>query len=301
MKDSFPGYYPLSEAEMNTFFEKSLIIFDVNALLDLFRIELSHASQVLDVLENDNIKNRLWIPFDTAWLYHQNMNKEIISQVNNINTVLKHLTSCKDIIDNAKSYPFLPNDKKESLKHVMTEIVTSCTEQKADLVNQLKECSIKNRLGELFHDKMGKEYDDAQLNSVYSEGQKRFQKLIPPGYIPNEMSDQRKKYHDLIVWKQILAYSKDKHKDVILVTGLIKEDWYYVVNEEEVVPRQELINEFMRESGKRYYSFSLSRFIKECVEKLHIDIPNDVALVADLREKVQYASVQEHLLQENQI
>ena len=39
MKDSFPGYYPLSNDQMKAFLSDAIIVFDVNALLDLFRIE----------------------------------------------------------------------------------------------------------------------------------------------------------------------------------------------------------------------------------------------------------------------
>lgn len=119
--------------------------------------------------------------------------------------------------------------------------------------------------------------------------------------MPCEISDSRMKYHDLIIWKQILAYAENKHKDIILVTGKIKVDWYYVVKDEEVVPRQEMINEFMSKTGKRYYSFSLSKFIKKCHEDLDIPIQDYDLLINDLKEKIQFASVQQDLSLDNQI
>lgn len=301
MKDSFPGYYPLDDEQMKGFLSNSIIVLDVYALLDLYHIELGQAKTVLDLLERDDIKARLWIPYDVAWLYHLEMNNEILSQVDNINTALKHLISCKNVVENAKSYPFLPVEVKDKLEGIINDIDQFCATQKQDLVGQLKNSDLKTRLGNLFHDKMGTPYSDAELDNVYKVGNARFAKLIPPGYIPCENTDKRKRYHDLIVWKQILAYATQKHKDILLVTGRIKQDWYYVVNSEEVVPRQELINEFMNASGKRYYSLSLSRFIKKCQTDLGINIPNYAELISSLKENIQYASVQQDLSNDNQV
>ena len=83
MKDSFPGYYPLSNDQMKAFLSDAIIVFDVNALLDLFRIEENQAKTVLKVLKDDKISKRLWIPYDVAWLYHKQMNTEIMNQINN--------------------------------------------------------------------------------------------------------------------------------------------------------------------------------------------------------------------------
>ena len=66
MKDSFPGYYPLSNDQMKAFLSDAIIVFDVNALLDLFRIEENQAKTVLKVLKDDKISKRLWIPYDVG-------------------------------------------------------------------------------------------------------------------------------------------------------------------------------------------------------------------------------------------
>lgn len=113
MKDSFPGYYPLANDQMKAFLSEAIIVFDVNALLDLFRIEENQAKTVLDVLKNGKISKRLWIPYDVAWLYHKQMNTEIMNQINNVNSALSYLKFSKDIISNSKSYPFFRPIKRQ--------------------------------------------------------------------------------------------------------------------------------------------------------------------------------------------
>ena len=174
MKDSFPGYYPLSNDQMKAFLSDAIIVFDVNALLDLFRIEENQAKTVLKVLKDDKISKRLWIPYDVAWLYHKQMNTEIMNQINNVNSALSYLKSCKDIISNSKSYPFLPTDKKTRLEALVLELNEFCSSQKEVLINQLKTSTVKADLGMLFHDKIGISYTEAELENIYS--------LIPQHY-----------------------------------------------------------------------------------------------------------------------
>ena len=143
MKDSFPGYYPLSNDQMKAFLSDAIIVFDVNALLDLFRIEENQAKTVLKVLKDDKISKRLWIPYDVAWLYHKQMNTEIMNQINNVNSALSYLKSCKDIISNSKSYPFLPTDKKTRLEALVLELNEFCSSQKEVLIRQVLNRSAK--------------------------------------------------------------------------------------------------------------------------------------------------------------
>lgn len=48
-------------------------------------------------------------------------------------------------------------------------------------------------------------------------------------------------------------------------------------------------------------SFSLSKFIKKCHEDLDIPIQDYDLLINDLKEKIQFASVQQDLFLDNQI
>lgn len=71
----------------------------------------------------------------------------------------------------------------------------------------------------------------------------------------------------MIIWEQIKEHAKEKNKDIILVTGKIQDDWFYIVNDKVISPRQELINEFTQKtSEKKFYCLSSDEFIRKVVQ-----------------------------------
>lgn len=301
MKDRFPGYYPLEDNEMVTLFKSAKIVLDANVLLDLYKLPDAQANEVIKILQNDNLKDRLWIPFDVAWLYHQEVNNVIISEVGNVGSLRNHLVRSKELVAKLKGHPYLDDDKKDRLNTLIEEINAFCEQQENLLLHKLSNCAIKVKLADLFHGKLGDVYDSAQLKSIYEDGQKRYSNLIPPGYFGKQDSDKRKNFHDLIVWKQLLAYGKDQQTDIIFITGQLRPDWYYVINDEALSPRHELINEFMEQTKKRYYSLGLSQFVKKCHDVYHLTIEGYDMLLSSLKDTNQYTSLQANVRLENKV
>ncbi len=301
MKDCFPGYYPLAESELVTLFKNAKIVFDANALLDLYKLPDAQANEVVKILRNDNLKDRLWMPFDVAWLYHQEVNDVIISEVGNVGSLRNHLVRSKELVAKAKGYPYLDDDKINELNALIGEINDFCNLQEKSLLEKLTNCEIKSNLADLFSEKLGEAYDSAQLSNIYEEGQKRYSNLIPPGYFGKEDSDKRKNFHDLIVWKQLLAYGKEHSTDIIFITGQLRPDWYYVINDEALSPRHELINEFMKQTNKRYYSLGLSQFVEKCHDVYNLTIDGYNMLLSSLKDTNQYTSLQANVRVENNV
>ena len=301
MKNSFPGYYPLTANELLTLFKNAKIALDANALLDLYKLPETQANKVVKILQKDNIKDRLWMPFDVAWLYHQEVNDVIMSEVGNVGSLRNHLVRSKELVAKAKGYPYLDEDKSNRLNALVEEVNTFCYQQENLLLEKLANCEIKSNLADLFSEKLGEAYDSAQLANIYEEGQKRYSKLIPPGYFGREYSDKRKNFHDLIVWKQLLAYGKKHSTDIIFITGQVRPDWYYVINDESLSPRQELINEFMQHTNKRYYSLGLSQFVEKCHDIYNLTIGGYDDLQSSLKDTNQYTSLQANVRLENNV
>ena len=60
-----------------------------SVLLDLFRI--SEGLKFLELIESKIPKERLWLPYDTAWLYHDRMASVIQEQIDEDEQLLKML------------------------------------------------------------------------------------------------------------------------------------------------------------------------------------------------------------------
>lgn len=315
MKKYFPGFYPANLKDIDWLNDKLTIILDVNVLLDLFRMPLEVAAIFLDILKNEKVNPHLWLPYDVAWLYHYNVNKEILNQIDNINSALSHLMLCKQGIDAKRAYPYLRVDTWNNLSACIERIQSECSRERDLLKKSLRQCDIKDRIGELFADvetKIGRPYDEAQLDTIYNEGEKRYKDSIPPNPTFNQVSNKRILHHNLIVWKQILAKAmemteKSMQCHFIFVTGLITDNWYYVVGEKNISTRHELQNEFCDKIGSNFSvedSFfvccSSLWFVKEASRVLGIERTKSEKLEKHLEEKAEVYSTPISYMENNQ-
>ena len=104
------------------------------------------------------------------------------------------------------------------------------------------------------------------------EGEVRYRNLVPPGYEDAPPFESKKKglqrYGDLIVWKEILRYAKEKKKPVLFVCNDLKNDYYHYEGRKSTnIPRHELIKEFQDETGQLFWMYSLKDFINKLEEK----------------------------------
>lgn len=295
MKEHFPGFYSFDENEIGRLISSATIVFDVDVLLDLFRMKKEVVESLLSLMEDSHVKGRLWLPYDVAWLYHHAMNGEIIKQIDHINSALSHLTQCHDAITCFKKFPYLRQNHIDVLNRAIESIREVCNDQQAELTDALKSSPIKERMDTLFRNKIGPSYQDQELTSIYSDGEIRYPHSIPPGYARGSHTDKRICYHDLIVWKQMIKYSKEMERnnnrmDILLVTGNIRKDWYYIVKDQLVSPRHELINEFHQEAESRFCCISMRKFVEMSCSQFHITLSNHSEVLAHLTENVEYSS-----------
>lgn len=299
MKIHFPGYYPLANGDIDNLLINATIVFDADSLLDLFRMKKEYVESILNVMGNARIKDKLWLPYDVAWLYHRCMNDEILKQIENVNSILSHLTQCKDAVLAPKRFPYFEQYLTNMMQRGIGGIEEACIRQQSELMETLKESEIKDRVDALFRGKIGTAYEDGDLNNIYADGDERYSHSIPPGYMTERNVDNRVLFHDLIVWKQLQKYSKDQAKDVLLITGNVRKDWYYIVKNRIVSPRNELINEFQKETTHHFYCVSMRQFIEKSCDKFGVILNNYQNLLSQLVENIEYASVDENYVGSN--
>ena len=84
MKTFFPGYYPLEGQESNELWNDGFIVLDSSFLLGLFSLKTEDRNSIMNILEKESIKKKLWIPYDVAWAYHKFQNNVILGQIGSI-------------------------------------------------------------------------------------------------------------------------------------------------------------------------------------------------------------------------
>ncbi len=274
MKKHFPGYYPMNEDEISDMWDSAQLVIDDSFLLDIIKLDFSLANELLSILNDKSIKNRLWIPYDVAWLYHAKVNHEIMNQINNIESTMSYLTKCKEEILFNKRFPYVSDDIKRDLNYLSISMEQECKSQIDELSNSLKSSPIKEKIDNLFNDKIGDEYDTSSLNEIYKQSNIRYANSIPPGYLCIESTDFRMKYHDMVIWEEMQKHAINNEKDIIFATSNVRDDWFYIINSKIISPRQEIINEFKNKTGKRFHCLSSYDFLYECCNRFNICSPN---------------------------
>ena len=119
-----------------------------------------------------------------------------------------------------------------------------------------------------------------------SEGEKNnIQKRYDSGMRCPGSEDRKKKngnkYNDLYIWELLKKKAKTEMVDIIFVTVDHKEDWF-----DDNKPREEYINEFIRETGQRILIMTLSEFWNECQLFLEMSV-DDFIKYSNIKEQIE--------------
>lgn len=284
MKSKFPGYFKLNEAEISSLWNKALFTLDANILLNLYRYSDETKENFFKILEK--IKDRVWIPHQSAQEFFDNRLNEIGKQEKAYDDAISALNSIETEFKNSRQHPFISSRLLKRYSTLSKEICEELTSNKEFHNKRINDDDVLIRIEELFSGKVGDEFDDETIKKLCEEGKVRFANKIPPGYKDSDKKDgtekDLRKYGDLIVWKQILAQAKELKVNVILVTDDRKEDWWVRFKGKTVSPRPELVKEFQAETEQLFHMYQSDRFLEFAGEHFKEDI--DKKALEEIRE-----------------
>ncbi|MFB9241797.1 DUF4935 domain-containing protein [Massilia antarctica] len=257
MREFFSSYAP-SNFDYPKIWKDALFVIDANVLLNLYRYQEKTSKEFLDLLFT--LKGRVWISNYAALEFHRNRLSVIADQNLRFGEVKKiatmalasvekdmdalHLSKRHRAIDPAE---FL-NDFKLLVEKFAVE-VDGLERSKQGL---LGEDALLQKIYEIFDGRVGEPYSQKILDEIYENAEIRYRLDIPPGYKDREKKDRfrhnginyQAKYGDFLVWKQLLdKTAADNIKNVVFITGDLKEDWWKIVGPEKIGPRPELLEE----------------------------------------------------------
>lgn len=287
MKSKFPGYFKLTDEEINHLWGNSLFVFDANILLNLYRYSDETRDDFFKILEK--VKDRIWIPHQSASEFFENRLNVISQQEKSYEEAINSLKSIENEFKNSRQHPFITPKLLKKFSILSEEICGQLTESKEFHNKRIHQDDILNKIENLFNEKVGNEYEKSKLEEIYKEGEIRFLDKIPPGYKDvgkkDETSKDVRKFGDLIVWKQILEKSKELKQSIILITDDRKEDWWVRFKGKTLSPRPELKKEFQTETEQPFHMYQSDRFLEFARDYLNEKI-NDNAIqeIRDLRQ-----------------
>ncbi|MFV5442921.1 PIN-like domain-containing protein [Acinetobacter oleivorans] len=312
-------YHPTENTELKNIWEdpETVFIFDTNVLLSLYSFQPEGRQDFFKILSK--IENRIWIPFHVGLEFQKNrlivikkrrntfheLNKDIDKLIDTLKFDKKPFTAISNLFSLKKNYQSV----QEKLDSTFSEINKLFDELKINLKLHLQEIKdeveildkdkifinsddfIRKEIDELFHDKrIGFNTFDTQekLDHLYKEGERRYANGIPPGYKDILKEEEfffdglryKSKFGDLIIFKQIIEFSKEKNiKNIVFISEDIKEDWRSVEEFEGrkvLGARPELKRELYREASvKNFLIYQIEEFMKKTDEYLNIKIKED--------------------------
>lgn len=292
MKQQFREFY--FDKDDKEIWEDSIIVLDTNVLLNLYRYTKETSDQILKLLQK--YKNNLWMPHQVALEYHYNRKSVILEQSGSYKKVCDAFNAIPNEIRNRLNQDLSIFKKRhkddvdsffEIIKNVTDKQIKKLKERNEKELDLTKEDEIKNKITNLYLNKVGNPYDESSMEKLEKEAEDRFKKNIPPGYKDVDKKKDIKfhngvviqnKYGDLILWKQLLDFAAEKEVNIIFLTDEQKEDWWYDIKNKIIGPRIELLNEFTFVTNKKFHMFSSIGF----VERHSSDV--DETAVSEVRE-----------------
>lgn len=306
MKSIFKGYYKLTDDEFKALWKNATFVFDTNVLLNLYRYQSSTRDSLFEVIER--LAERVWIPYHVGLEFQRNRLKVIAAQHKRYSEVEKivttSITSLQNELDGLqlkKRHSHIDPDKLiQEIEKTKNEFLAElgALEEKSISVNSHD--SIRDRIDRLFSGKIGtgpKSQDE--IEELFKEAENRYKNAIPPGFEDSKKDDKnpdeftyggityKRKYGDLIVWKQLIRHaSSESIKDIIFITDDSKSDWWWLIDSngrKNVGVRPELTDELSRVAGvERFYAYSTEGFLNYANEQLGAEVTEEA--IEEVRE-----------------
>ncbi len=291
------------QIDFKEIWKSGIFIFDSNVLLDLYRLPKSAREDLISIFKSEKFKDRIWIGFQVILEFLNNRFEAISDQKNKFNSVRTLIEDTiehyDELIGNLNTelsklklkqrHSLIDPDKFINQKNIekgskfLNDFIDNLAEleKKQSDVNEADK--LKDLVFEIFSGKIGQGFDKKRLQELYKEGNKRYDAKIPPGYKDikkegahlYEDKEYVRKFGDLILWKEIIDKSKNENlKYVVLVTGDVKEDWWFEKRGKKLGPRIELLNEIYSEvtSLDTFYMYDTSSFLQYAKKELELNV-----------------------------
>lgn len=280
MKDLFPEYYEPTEDQIQELWQNAVFVVDANVLLDLYRWSEETREDTLHALRKLAKQNRLWLPHQAAREYLKNRPKVIANAANAYDQVLKAMArdrrNRKKELE-SKWQPFVEPRKIDKWLEACDELQDGLKDRQTRIHSLKSKDTVRDDISAIFDGRIGEPFSKERITQIADEGASRFRRMQPPGYLDAEYDEagdvKWSGFGDLIIWFQMMEKADVQGTALLLVTGDLKEDWWWKSDDKtRVGPRPELIAEMREKAGVAFYMYRPGEFLSEAKERLEIEI-----------------------------
>ena len=281
MKTKFKAFQKPSTEEIKRLLESGTVIFDTNALLNLYRYKEHTRNKFFDLL--DKIKERVWIPYHVGIEYQNNKKKVLNYRDDELNEIKSRFDSAKNQLKQSK---IKKGHREVDLEEFISEVEHKFSEKLNEIEGTFEardlskeSLEVDTKIHDIFDGKVGNPFKENELELIYEEGKKRYEHSVPPGYMDLKEKENEVKLYgnlpvkqafgDLIIWKEILNYTSASQLDsTLFITDDLKQDWYLETKQSELMARPELGQEFHETTGKQSFAIINSELLIQIAQQV---------------------------------
>lgn len=286
MRAAFPEWYPLNSSDLRKTVIQGTIALDANVLLQLYRLGKDEREAVLTVLRDDEVRSRLWVPYQAALEYQRNRLTVARGQGSAYSAVSKQVSTSKNALDSAIEQ----NIRDKKVREEMKQAIDAALNPVVDLVDKLQKehvvdydevrsaDPIREEIDQLFRDasQVGPRPSDSDIELRVTEAKARYANQTPPGYADAHGNKAKEDPEgDYLIWCEILDHAEKSDRPTLFVTNDTKEDWYQLDGRNAIAPRTELKLEIATKTTHPYHQMTLEQFLRLANEHLGAQTSDD--------------------------
>ncbi|MGH3224238.1 MAG: PIN-like domain-containing protein [Streptosporangiaceae bacterium] len=282
--DGFEGYRTVTEADYRHLLTDGLVVPDTNVFLNLYRYNEQTRSDLFKVMTG--LGDRLWVPNQVILEFWRNR-ESVLRDPRDTDKTSAELTAQREEAigifrawANRVGLPPLRSDQLiSSLNAAFAEVITGVAELADDDASKFARDTSKDPvlagLEPILDGHVGSRMDQADYELALQEAKKRGEKKQPPGYKDAGKQDPAAAAGDYLIWTQILREAKRRERDVLIVTGDVKEDWWRREHGELRGPRPELVDEMRLSAGARLFMMRPETLLLHASQILQVEVQEE--------------------------
>ncbi|MHB8233638.1 MAG: PIN-like domain-containing protein [Solirubrobacteraceae bacterium] len=292
--DGFEGYRTATTANYVDLFRDGLVVPDANVLLNLYRFTSQARDDLLNVLER--LGDRLWVPHQVLaefWRNRENVLRDPRDTEKTAQDLLKAKEQATSIFRAWANRVSLPIDEASKLAgalgsgfdEAINGVDRFSDETAIESARDTDRDVVLTRLDSILSGRVGEPLDDEQYAAAVQEGLRRVAAREPPGYLDKNKEDEAAA-GDFLVWEQILIEVARAPRDLLFVTGDVKEDWWRREAGEQRGPRLELVAEMRDRCGSRLFMLRPATLLSLARDHLDVDVQEESVDSTDRVERL---------------
>ncbi|WP_169515800.1 PIN-like domain-containing protein [Amycolatopsis nigrescens] len=298
--DGFEGFRTPTDEDYHSLLTQGMVVLDTNVLLNLYRYNAQTRTDLVAVLTK--LGDCLWVPQQVVvefWRGRESALRDLQETGDNtIEALIEHLQQSNNVLRSWGNRVALAAERRDELQRhldlafsVVTEaikrfIVEGALEQALDTNTD----PILQALEPVLNGRVGSPMSAETRAEAIKEALRRIQADEPPGFKDKNKVDELAA-GDYLVWKQVLDEAGQRNRDVLLVTGDVKDDWWRRDRGQTRGPRPELAEELRRHAGVRLFMLRPESLLMRARDVLRVDIQEESVHDAERVDRARSSSL----------